>query len=216
MIAVSSPRPHAGSPMYAKHQRAALESWLKVFDAVFYYGNEEPELTDSNVRWVPLKSGETHPKIGDMMEFLGANSQWGCIINADIIVTEKLTAVVAQMERKSIHAAVSKRWNFDADDRSTAKVTDKGLDIFIARPYLWRSLAKMIHSGYRIGHCEWDTWVLGMLMRLTHRKMGDFTQSKCVFHPVHEGQLRPLNPEVPKMDDEIYLYAKMPTVKIAL
>lgn len=211
MIAVSSPRPHALSDVYARNQIGANASWQSVFDTVYYFGEPEEHLSGNIVQWIPING--RFPLMRDMMGLAGDQRQMVAILNADIEVTTKLLTVECQMDQKQIQAATSKRWQYDGA-LSERQVIDKGLDIFIARPWLWRQLAKECPAGYRIGHCEWDTWCLGMLMRYTHRKMADFTESKCVLHPVHGGRDMPLNGEVPKMPEWLYDYAKMPTRKI--
>lgn len=210
MIAISSHKPHHLSGEYARNQIAANESWREVFDKIYYFGPNEPELKGE---FIPTRH-DGFPFISDMMRLAGEQRQYVALVNADIVVRQKLSTVEHQMGNKQIQAATSKRWHMNGEPEP--KVTDKGLDIFIARPWLWRVLAKECPSGYRIGHCEWDTWCLGMMMRYTHRKMADFTESQCIFHPVHEGRDRPHNGEVPKMPEWLYDYAKMPLIKIRL
>ena len=216
MICASSHRPHAKDAVYAANQIAAHDSWKKVFRQIFYFGNPEPDLADvKTTRFVPLADPFSEwPTIKEMLSFLGAQPHMSAMINADIIVTEKVAKVQKHMIEHSIQAATSKRWCFNKPDRSDAAVIDRGLDIFIAAPYLWRTLAREIPSGYRMGHCEWDTWVLGKLMQKTHWKMADFTFSSCVFHPFHGGRNMPLNAQVPKMPETIYDFAKIPSRKI--
>lgn len=215
MIAVSSHKPHAQSGEYRQNQIAAHESWYPVFDEIYYFGPDEPELSDPKTSFVPA---DNFPWVRDMMAFAGRQRQLVALINADIIVTPRLRTIEIQMDQKAINAGVSKRWNMapKLDSLDDAQVTDKGLDIFLAKPWLWREVARQCPAGYRIGHCEWDTWTLGTLMRITHRKMADFTESKCIFHPIHEGRDRPFNKEVPKMPESIYDFAKMPGRKLAV
>lgn len=211
MIALSSHKPHHLSAEYARNQIAANRTWLNVFEDIYYFGPTELELSDERVHFV----GQTDfPLIKDMLLMAGQQRQLVAILNADIVVSPKLRTIGNQMEQKRINAATSKRWQNNGLPEPV--ILDKGLDIFIARPWLWRILAKECPLGYRIGHCEWDTWCLGMLMRYTHRKMADFTEAACIFHPVHEGRERPHNGDVPKMPEWLYDYAKMPPVKLRL
>lgn len=227
MIAVSSHKEHSLSGEYARNQTAAYLSWLPVFTAIYYFGKPEDALTGPRTTFISSES--KWASIAAMMLWAAQERQLVAIINADIVVTPKLSTVEWQMEKKEINAATSKRYQVQSqfmavsedgsapaivDNYGDPKITDKGLDIFIARPWLWKTLAKQCPPGYRIGHCEWDTWCLGMLMRFTHRKMADFTESKCIFHPIHEGRDRPHNADVPKMPEWLYDYAKMPLVKI--
>lgn len=215
MIACSSHRPHSKDATYATNQIAAHASWARVFKMIFYFGQPEEALMDAQTRFARIQGGDGWPTIREMISFLAGQPDWAVLVNADIIVTEKLKGVVRHMEQRGIPAATSRRWQFKAS-MDDADVTDRGLDIFIAKPWLWQSLSKEIPTGYRFGHCEWDTWVLGKLMQRTHWKMGDFTPSRCVFHPVHEGRNMPLNEQVPKMLETIYDYAKLPGVKIRI
>lgn len=212
VIAVSSARPHGKSAEYAVNQMAAHITWEQVFDRIYYFGEQEADLSGPTTRFIGTTGW---PSIMDMLFFMGQQRQMAAILNADIVVHEKLKVVATQMEARNINAATSRRWQ-QVSGEDEPRVIDKGLDIFIARPWLWRSLAKKIPSAYRIGHCEWDTWVLGQLMRETHWKMADFTESRCIFHPVHEGRDMPHNAEVPRMPEEQYDYAKLPGTKIRI
>lgn len=215
MIALSSHRPHSKDATYAGNQIAAHESWKRLFKMIFYFGQPESALFDAHTRFAPVQGEAQWPTMVEMMRFAGGQPDWAVILNADIILAEKFKGVVRFMEQRGIQAATSKRWQFNGS-MDAAKVTDRGLDIFIARPWLWQQLAKEMPTGYRMGHCEWDTWVLGKLMEKTQWKMGDFTESRCVFHPIHEGRNMPLNSEVPKMQQRIYDYAKLPGRKITV
>lgn len=215
MIAVSGHKPHALNGEYRRNQVAAVHTWLDVFDSIYFFGPLESELMFPKVNFIATNEDgrigqENFPTIKQLFSFMAnQGSNLVAIINADIRVTPKLKGVEAHMQSRNLQAACSYRWQGDPP-----AIIDKGMDIFVARTWLWKILAREIPNDYRLGHCEWDTWVLGQLMRHTHWKMADFTPSRCIFHPIHDGRDRPLNHKVPKMPESQYDYAKLPGTKI--
>jgi len=187
MTAVSSFKPLDLSPAVARNQVEANRSWNEVFDGIVYFNTYEPRLASGITTFT---HAEDFPTIREIAEFCGAMTGWSCIVNADIIVTDAISAAEVKLNIRNALSASSLRLNFDVDrGLKSGRQTDLGLDIFIARPGIWREAARVVPEELRLGHGLWDTWMTGFL--ITAGAYYDLTPLKCVYHPNHEDRNRP-------------------------
>jgi hypothetical protein len=197
LVAVSSFRPLRDcSPEILENQLRAKRSWEKVFDRIILFGSYEPLLASPKTEFIP---GEEFPHISLMALVASWQEDPVCILNADIVVSEHLKAIV-QRSMSIASALTSRRFEFDpqAPDLSSAKVVDVGIDFFCAVPAVWRQAHAEIPAAFRIGHQQWDTWTLGFLTSFCHGKFFDITPSRAVFHPRHGDRKMPHKVSVPE------------------
>lgn len=186
MIAISSHRPLADSMEYARNQLFAKDSWEEVFEQIVYFG--EPQFGLDSPKTIFIES-EEFPRISEMIAFAAEQSDWCCLINADIVVADYLIGIEHEMKRRKTLCATSYRWEFVMDDDEVKpKVRDNGLDFFAACPQVWRDAELCIPRDYRIGHSMWDTWMLGFFNHKYRRSCRDLTQAKVIYHPRHGGR----------------------------
>ncbi len=137
-----------------------------------------------------------------------------CILNADIVVSDRLPMAINAVVMKKGQCAISRRWQFDGDDTSKAALqpNDFGIDFFWAKPEIWRGAAKTIPAHYRIGHNSFDTWLLGYFNTVSPRGSYDITPRKVILHPRHEDRIRihPISP----IDDIYTLNCGWPALRI--
>ena len=126
---------------------------------------------------------------------------WAAIINADIVVSIRLGAVVQECIRKGIKAITSYRYEFNTPnpdpELSGAKVKDLGFDFFMADPTVWKGASDVVPEGYRIGHNRWDNWCLGYMNTVLGKKFVDVTSRRLIFHPRHGERKQPYHITVP-------------------
>ena len=208
MIALSSHRPHEGDSDYAKNQARAANSW-NIFSQVFYFGSYEESLCKPNVLFA---KSEPWPKIKMMADMATHFKEPVAIINADIVVTPVLLEVEKKMIDLSVPALTSYRYEFEGDnmDGAIRHKHDRGMDIFIAMPDIWKMVSKRIPDYLRMGHQTWDSWVCGFFCANLGFGFRQFTDYRCVFHPRHEGRLHPHSAEI-KSDDEYFTRAHVPS-----
>lgn len=185
MIAIASFRPLGFSDEWDTNQLAARQSWGQLFTKIIYLNDEDERMLGSDVR-VTFLGGNEHPTIKSMCEIAAVQPEWSAIINADILVSPKFAAVEAVAKAKGARALVSYRYQFNEQGRE--QVTDNGLDFFAAVPALWLQASKIVPPDMRLGHPTWDTWMMGFLNHHAKRDFYDFTKSRCIFHPRHEGR----------------------------
>lgn len=190
MTALSSFRPHRDSGEYRQNQIRAKNSWEPIFKNIIYFGHLEPELTSPKTEFIPY---DGWPFIREMAEIASKLNGYTAIINADIVIEPELSTVVAIMERTGIVAATSMRRDLETRE---ILFNDKGRDIFILNQRWWKRVADKVPRSCRIGHFEWDSWMIGFLCYEAKTKFADFSQVKCVFHPKHGGRKMPFNGEV--------------------
>lgn len=190
MIAISSIRPHNTSDAYRSNQIAARKSWGSVFEKIVYFSEVEPELDGLNVVWMPCSD---YPFIWQMAEYAAKQKALSAIINADIVVTEELLKVEKIIESSFIQGATSRRYDLDT---GLLNPEDKGRDIFILKSKGWKQVAELIPRSCRIGHNEWDSWMIGFMRKRFGKKFAEFTRCKCIFHPRHEERHRPFGDTV--------------------
>lgn len=189
MIAVSSFRPHQ-DPEYRDNQVRAFDSWHKVFSKIIYFGKPEPVLSSNKTEFID--QGDW-PSVRSMVEQCSkSDTEYACIINADIVVSPILWSVFIQMKKNRIKASTSRRVNFDISlGLHSGKITDFGMDVFIATPETWKMVLNFIPESFRIGHPLWDNWMCGFFNSKLKNHFADFTSYKCIFHPIHNGRMTP-------------------------
>lgn len=190
MIAISSHRPHSGSEEYRTHQRRAKESWEKAFSKIFYFGPVEPELASAKTTFI---ASDPWPQIKLLAHLASQQHELTAIINADIIVTANLLGLERLMPEHYVQVVTSRRCTvIDGDmERAVIDTHDKGLDIFVALPSVWSRISYMIPDCFRIGHQQWDQWMVGFCSETYGRAFRHFNQLRAVFHPEHKGRNMP-------------------------
>lgn len=148
-----------------------------MFDQIIYFGEPEPKLQSLKTHFIPCQS---KPTIRAMAKTASDYGSWTCIVNADIVVTDKFGEVERRLKQLECECALSGRY-----DIGTGMVLDQGLDIFCALPKVWRNVSLRIPKTFTLGRILWDTWTLSYFVKNYGRKCADFTPSKCVFHPHH-------------------------------
>lgn len=209
MTAISSFRPHVEDGEYRTNQIRAWRSWKEVFSRIIYLGDREPELENDQTFFVPTPEW---PRIRDLIKVAAnADTEYAVLLNADIVVSTRILHVFSLMKTGNIGAAVSKRWTFDPrrPDFTGAKITDHGLDVFVATPKVWQKALRKVPACLRLGHFLWDTWLSGYLNKTLRNGVADFTSQKCVFHPQHNGRNNPYTSEITVNDPYIHM-AGMP------
>lgn len=203
MIAITSHRLHSENSEYRINQIKALDSWAIHFDTIFYLGAEEPELKHKKVSFVP---SDEYPRIKEMIK-LASNIPKGytTILNADIILGSGYKKVVEKMESNHIQAGTSRRWNFQVNRGVTSgRLTDFGLDVFVATQKVWATALRNVPNCLRLGHIQWDAWLVGFLNTEFKRSLVDFTNHRVVFHPEHKGRISPFNDQMAINDKYIH------------
>lgn len=215
MIAIGSHKPFSESEEYAATQAMAATSWHEHFSAIYYFGNYEQGLNHDKVLFAK-SSG--YPTIKEMAEFAShCACEYVAMINADIVIGPRIGEVEKKLNELSLPAAVSYRHEFDpADpkwmDSAERKLNDRGMDIFVAKPEIWRMVAKRIPEYLRIGHNRWDSWVCGFFCEHLGYGFRHFTDYRCVFHPKHGGRcVVPHGNEIADGVDEYFTRAKRPS-----
>jgi hypothetical protein len=186
VIAISSHRPLADSLEYARTQLLARASWEDVFEHIVYFGQPQAALDGPNTTFI---ESEEFPRIAELMALAAEQRGWCCLINADIVVAPHLAAIEKELMRQRARAAISKRWQFEMDDETVPpRVVDLGLDFFAASPAVWREGLAVVPPDFRIGHCRWDSWMLGYFNFCCGSGCRDLTRAQVIFHPRHGGR----------------------------
>lgn len=203
MIAISSHRPHSESGEYQRTQQIAKNSWEHVFEKIVYFGPVESDL--AGYKTIFVKS-EPFPKIRDMAAYAGQRDGYAAILNADIVVTPELLGLEMHMVQRARRCGSSRRWHFKitgGNIRAMLKDAwlgdDRGRDIFVAHYMVWRKLADQMPDYFRIGNPYWDAWITDWFREHYNDNFVDFTGSKTVFHPVHEGRNYPYAESISKV-----------------
>lgn len=210
MIAISSHRPHGEDRGYADRQIAASRSWAPLFSAIHYFGEYESELEVWNSNFI----GANWPTIKRMASYAASQDDYVAIVNADIVLTDGLKTVEEKIKAMTLPAATSYRYEFIGEDLASAvrHKEDRGMDIFIARPEVWKMVAERIPEYLRIGNNRWDSWVCGFFCYNLGYGFRHFTEYRCVFHPKHDGRRQSQFAEVIANGvDEYFTRAKRPS-----
>lgn len=211
MIAISSARKHEGNQEYALNQCRAASSWV-LFDQVYYFGSYEKELCHDNVLFA---KSDDWPTIKSMAEFAShMKDDLVAIINADIVVTPPIKDVESKLKSLTIPSATSYRYEFDATSGDLSSAVrhkeDRGMDIFVATPDVWKMVSARIPDYLRIGHGTWDSWVCGFFCKNFGFGFRQFTDYKCIYHPKHVGRVSPHAAAI-RSDDEYFTRAHVPS-----
>lgn len=188
MIFLSSFKPNVPfNSEYHKNQRFAFESLHEVTQNIVYLNDYEEYLSSEYTLFLPH---ENYPRIWEMAEILSYQSDWGCIINSDIVIAQYgFNKAMEVLKRKGAKASSSWRWTFDpARGLWPNKVVDPGMDYFACTPEIWRHIARIAPDNIRIGCQRWDSWMLGALNVICPKQFFAVTNYRFLFHPKHEGR----------------------------
>lgn len=191
MTIVSSFRPHSASLEYPENQIRAHKSWEPVVDRIVYFNKPEPDLAGPNTEFV--NGEEEFPRIVDMVRFCYESGPVAAIVNADIVLKPEIGHAFDVVRYRHVGAATSRRFDLET---GLLNPDDKGRDIFICKRRVWGMIAHEIPECLRIGHQQWDSWMVGFLRKKLDKKFAEFTQMRAVFHPKHEGRLMPHSGEI--------------------
>lgn len=208
MVAISSFKPFAKSPLITANQMAAYGSWLCAFDQIYYVGPEaESLLAGPQTHFV---MGEEFPPIASLVAECARHEGWSCIINADIISTYRMRFVERALNIQRAESAISLRWQLPGN-----AILDQGLDWFAATQELWKKILPRVPKWFRIGHCLWDTWMLAAFKGIgDFSKCYDVTASKVIFHPQHEERERPYDRACMRPNDGMIDKMKWPDKRL--
>lgn len=184
LIAVSSFRKLDDSEEVAVNQLRAKRSWDRVFDRIILFGDYDKRLASPTTQFEPC---EDFPSIASMVWAASRQTVPVCLLNADIVVAPNLKELVNKGWAKQLLAMTSQRLEFDpvTVDYFRARVVDQGADFFCAKPEVWRQAYKSIPKQFRIGHPQWDNWMLNFLWFTCRRRFCDITTLGPIFHPKH-------------------------------
>lgn len=214
MIALSSIRPHAEDADYAANQIRARRSWDDCFERVYYFGKDEPSLHGTQVKTYFIAQ-DGWPTIREMANYASCmTTGYVAILNADLVISPLIVDVERYMSRIGLPAATSYRYEFDMDNNvlpieSVRNKQDRGMDIFIATPQIWRLVARAVPTYLRIGHQTWDTWVCGFFCSQLGLGFQQFTDKRVIFHPKHGGRKTPHQVEI-RNDHPCFTLAHQP------
>lgn len=182
MIIASSFRPFDKcSPEIIENQVRAKESWDRCAAKVVYLNHPEQRLSGPNTVFIPT---DGKPEIKSMAILLGSHPDWGCVVNADIVIGDRLRHTVDTLTLCEASCAVSRRYTMDGDT-AELEACDYGLDFFIAKQEVWRHVARKVPKEFRLGKIVWDTWMVCFLVKEYYWSCYDATPARFVFHPRH-------------------------------
>lgn len=190
LVAVSSFRALDDSAEVAENQLRAKRSWDLVFDRIILFGEYDNRLASKITRFVPC---DDFPTIASMVFEASHQPVPVCLLNADIVVAPNLKNLVNKAWAKGALAMTSQRLEFDprTEDFFRARVVDLGADFFCAKPEVWKLAYKSIPAQFRIGHQQWDNWMLNFLWNTYRRRFVDITTLGPIFHPKHGARKMP-------------------------
>lgn len=170
-------------PEYDANQKRAWQSWHMVMSAIVYFNDPQPELESPITRFIP---SEPYPRILDLVEFCMNQEDWCCIINADIVITERFRAVEKKLKSRNLYCSSSWRHEFDpAVGIDPCSRVDNGLDYFGASPKFWEEVYQDVPDTLRLGSQQWDSWMLAYFGQRGASGFAHISDSKCVRHPKH-------------------------------
>lgn len=186
VIAVSSIRPFSASAEHKRNQIEAWRTWQAAFTSIVYFSKPEPEIQNLKTAfciWEPF------PRLMDLAKFLASQTDWGCIINADIRVGRRFPLIIERLKKKrGALAASSWRYEIEPTDpnwESNGRVVDHGLDFFCATPRVWGMVYEAADPRLRLGAQFWDTWTLSFFNTVASSGFYGLTQHRLIFHPKH-------------------------------
>jgi hypothetical protein len=190
VILVSSLRPADGCPPEIwRNQLKALASWEDTGNQVVYFN--QPQFPDLKVKFV---ASSEKPRIATLARYCENQNDWSGIVNADIILGPTWPAVEQAIRSSGAKCAISRRWTFPDPEQSElgddpfedAALTDQGLDVFCARPEVWKDVAKFVPRQFTLGRILFDTWLMSFFVH--NFRCADFTDARVIFHPSHENR----------------------------
>jgi hypothetical protein len=197
MILISSHRPHSQGGCFPQNQIAAHQSWEGVARRIIYFGSFEQSLSGPTTQFIPSTD---FPRIKDMATMAGRQPQITALVNADIILIPLIHKIEFNIQRGFARACISRRHHFEPGaqtlDQARDDPLDRGRDIFVTRPDIWRKVAEEIPPVFRIGHQKWDAWLSDYFKTTQGKYFTDFTRLRCVFHPIHGDRKMPYAPEL--------------------
>lgn len=215
MIAVSSFRPLDENPEFKANQIAAKRSWSSVFSRMIFLNQCDERMVNEELQ-TEFYGSDDFPCIKHMVEVCSIQEGWSCLINADIVVSDRIKKVEQELDRLGCCGAMSRRYNFEPRrGPDTGNVNDLGLDFFAAKQWVWKKCHEVIPDQFRIGHCFWDTWMMGFLNGTCRNKCADITPSRCIFHPIHGGRRTKYTIDT-KFESPYFKYLGMPRLKITV
>lgn len=167
-----------------------------------FFSEDEPDPVMQSRKTAWLK-WEAFPCILDLAKFLASQTEWGCIINADIVVHPRMKELESRLVKKRAMAASSWRFQFEPGDPnylSNGRQVDNGLDFFAATPLVWRMVYNQAHPDLRLGACVWDTWMLSFFNQVAAHGFYDLTPHRVIFHPRHDGRKYGQGPDHTKIE----------------
>jgi len=184
--AISSFRKLADNQEYAANQMAACDSWQAAFDRIAYFNKYDERMDSDKTDWV---ESEDWPTIEQIVLYCAAQPGWSCIINADIYVSPGFRQVEKILHDVKADCALSQRYEFDPLNPTNAPaVVDLGLDIFCAAPHVWQKVWQAIPRNFRLGHSQWDSWLMAFLNTHFKDSFYNFTPTQVIYHPKHGGR----------------------------
>lgn len=203
MIVISSFRQFGEDPEWDANQLRAYRSWMMFAERIYLFNKPESILKNSKVQFIDC---EEFPRIKDMVALASKQHRRIVMIcNGDICVDPNIKRIEVKLMVSHACCASSRRWHFtptegggigeaslmDKDGRD-----DRGRDVFIARANIWGRIAMEIPDKYRIGHGRWDAFMTDIFRQHWNDRFVDFTSSRLIFHPIHEGRRRPYDLEI--------------------
>lgn len=195
MIAVTTARvTDDPQDQYFINQSFALQSWLRVFEAVIVLGPHQEHLASPITRFYP---SENFPKVYEAVDICADQTEWACIINSDIWVHPGFKRIEERLKLKKAVAASSWRWTFDpAVGVEPCAHSDYGIDFFAAQPGAWELVYREMQNSpqgeidspkhLRLGAPSWDQYMLGVFfMKFAAMGFYNLTDARCIRHPIH-------------------------------
>jgi hypothetical protein len=189
VILVSSFRPIAEcTSEICANQALAFDSWRGTGNQVVYFNDRHEDFPINTICVECIGK----PSIHKLAAWCSLQTDWCAIVNADIILGPTWPAVEQAIRSSGAKCAISRRWTLPDPSQADpgddlfedAALTDQGLDVFIARPEVWKEVAKFVPRQFTLGRILWDCWTMSFFVH--NFKCADFTDARVVFHPQHE------------------------------
>lgn len=194
VIALSSFRPLSKcSPNRQQQFIQAKESWERVFREIHYFNSFEPSLAGPTTQFIVRDNPDERPPIALMAAHAARQREWVALINADIVIMEKMAGADAALEKFRGQCALSRR----LESLTSPHPTDWGLDFFLAIPAVWAAVAAQIPPVFSLGRVRWDSWISAFFARRYGDFCYDLTPMRLVFHPPHEERADQNMPDPP-------------------
>lgn len=182
MIALSSFRPLAQCSVSRQHDFIIAKlSWDVVFDQIHYFNALEPQLATSSTIFIAREQPDERPSIALMAEHAAQLPGWTALINADIIVSKKLSLMPFILDGQHVCCALSRRWRTPSDNQPI----DWGLDFFLAKSMVWKTVAAQVPKDFLMGKIRWDTWLCSFWCHRYDTHCADLTASRLIYHYDH-------------------------------